>query len=49
MPFFFTENVHFLHEKENVFPESGIVFVSAEIAKSLCISVLCFEKLWGLF
>lgn len=48
MPFFFSmKNVHFLYENENAFPE--IVFVSAEIAKSLCVSMLCSEKLWGLF
>lgn len=44
---FSMKNVHFLHENENAFPE--IVFVSAEIAKSLCVSMLCSEKLWGLF
>lgn len=39
MPFFLDKNVHFLHEKENAFPESEIVFISVEIAKLLCISV----------
>lgn len=25
------------------------LFVSAEIVKSVCVSVVCSEKLWGLF
>jgi len=46
---FFNVNVHFVREKANAVPESETLFVSPETVKSVYISVVCSEKLWGLF
>lgn len=49
MPFFSNLSTHLVHEKTKEVPESETLFVSVEIIKSVCISVIHSEELWGLF